>query len=152
LTGSTLTIAPNTEVSCTIANDDQPATLTLTKFVVNDSGGTRSASDWQLTAGGQLFVSGISQVVSAGTYPLSESGPGGYAPGGWSCTGSGSLTGSTLTLAPGQAASCSITNDDIAPGNSTITQVGPGTGRSARAADSNAAPTARPANHCRDAR
>jgi uncharacterized repeat protein (TIGR03803 family) len=128
LVGSTLTIAPNTEVSCTIVNDDQPATLTLTKFVQNDNGGTRSVSDWQLTASGQIFVSGISQVVGAGAYLLSESGPGGYAPSAWSCTGSGSLTGSTLTLAPGQAASCSITNDDIAPGNSMIAQLGPGTG------------------------
>ena len=128
LNGSTVTIAPNTEVACTIANDDQPARLTLTKFVTNDNGGTRSASDWQLTAGGLTFVSGISQVVGAGTYLLGESGPGGYAPSGWSCTGSGSLTGSTLTLAPGQAASCSITNDDIAPGNATITRLGPGTG------------------------
>ena len=128
LTGSTLTIAPNTEVSCTIANDDQPATLTLTKFVQNDNGGTRAAADWQLRAGGQLFVSGISQPINAGTYALAESGPGGYAASAWSCTGSGSLAGSTLTLGPGQAASCSITNDDIGKTGTTITQIGPGTG------------------------
>jgi uncharacterized delta-60 repeat protein len=127
-TGATLTIAPNTQVICTIANDDQPATLKLTKSVTNDNGGTRSVSDFQLTAGALQFVSGVGQVVPAGTYTLGESGPGGYAPSAWSCTGSGTLTGSVLTLAPGQAAECSITNDDIAPGNATFTRLGPGTG------------------------
>ncbi len=74
-TGSTLTIAPNTEVSCTIANDDQPATLTLTKFVQNDNNGTRSAADWQLTAGAQQFVSGDQSGRHAGTYTLANPGP-----------------------------------------------------------------------------
>ena len=50
--------------------------------------------------------------VNAGTYALGESGgPAGYAPGGWSCT-AGTLTGSSLVLALGQSATCTINNND----------------------------------------
>ena len=46
----------------------------------------------------------------AGTYTLAESGgPAGYTAGAWSCTG-GTLAGSSLVLAAGDSASCSITN------------------------------------------
>ena len=38
--------------TCTITNDDMPATLTLVKQVVNDDGGTAVATDWTLTAAG----------------------------------------------------------------------------------------------------
>ena len=112
MAGNVVTVPANTPVQCTIINDDQPATLTLTKIVVNDNGGAATPGSWTLTANAQPFVSGVSQTVNAGSYTLAESGgPGGYAASAWSCAG-GSLAGSTLTLLPGQAASCSITNDD----------------------------------------
>ena len=50
--------------------------------------------------------------VSAGSYDLSESGPGGYAASAWSCVG-GALSGSTVALALGESATCTIVNDDI---------------------------------------
>jgi hypothetical protein len=54
--------------------------------------------------------------VTAGTYTLSETGPSGYTAGAWECTGDGTFTPpDQLTLANGDAASCSITNDDVAP-------------------------------------
>jgi uncharacterized repeat protein (TIGR01451 family) len=45
---------------------------------------------------------------------LSESGPGGYDASNWECS-SGDLVGATLTLAAGDVATCTLTNDDTAP-------------------------------------
>ena len=76
-------------------------------------------SAWTLSATGPTSISGstgsaavTNASVNAGTYALAESGgPAGYAPGGWSCT-AGTLTGSSLVLALGQSATCTINNND----------------------------------------
>ena len=49
-------------------------------------------------------------------------GPTGYAANGWACT-DGALDGSTLTLGVGDAAVCTIVNDDIAPLLTLVKQV-----------------------------
>ena len=92
------------------------AHLTLTKTVDNSGGGTAAATDWTLSATGPTTISGstgspgvTNAVVSPGTYTLAESGPPGYTATNWSCT-DGTLTGSSLVLAAGDTASCSITN------------------------------------------
>jgi hypothetical protein len=125
LTGSSLALAPGDTASCSITNTfipPLPAHLTLTKSVVNTGGGTAAATAWTLNATGPTTISGhtgdaaiTSAAVNAGTYTLAEaSGPTGYTPSVWSCTG-GTLTGSSLALAPGDTASCSITNTFIPP-------------------------------------
>jgi cell division septation protein DedD len=99
-----------------------PAHLTLVKSVVNTGGGTALATAWTLSATGPTTISGhtgdaaiTSAAVTAGTYTLAESGgPTGYTPSAWSCTG-GTLTGSSLVLAAGGTASCSITNTYVPP-------------------------------------
>lgn len=50
----------------------------------------------------------------AGTYTLSETTLTGYAAGSWSCVKEGGtpVTGSSITLASGQRATCTINNDD----------------------------------------
>ncbi len=118
--GNTINLVGNDVATCTITNDDQAATLTLVKTVINDNGGTATVSDFPLTATGPTTITGVSGTaavtnasVSAGVYTLSEVTVAGYAAGSWSCTG-GSLAGNQLTLANGQSASCSITNDDQA--------------------------------------
>ncbi len=94
------------------------AQLTLIKKVVNDNGGTATESEFKLGASGPETISGISGdasitdvVVTPGDYVLDESGPGGYT-GTWSCT-QGVLVGSTVTVAVGDDAVCTLTNDDI---------------------------------------
>ncbi|HEX7400511.1 MAG TPA: hypothetical protein VF302_12120, partial [Candidatus Limnocylindrales bacterium] len=99
-----------------------PAHLTLTKSVDNTGGGAAAATAWTLSASGPTTISGhtgdaaiTSAAVDAGTYTLAEAGgPTGYTPSAWSCTG-GTLTGSSLVLAAGDTASCSITNTFIPP-------------------------------------
>ena len=121
LSGSNLTLAPGQTATCTINNNDIAPKLTLVKTVTNDDGGTAAASAFPLTAAGPVTITGATAAaavtnanVKVGSYTLSETGPAGYAAGAWSCTG-GSLSGSTLTLAAGDVASCSINNDDVAP-------------------------------------
>ncbi len=117
LSGGKITVAQGGNVTCTITNTAKPATLTLKKVVDNTNGGTAAPADWTLTAAGPTQVSGpgnspsvTSQSVKAGTYTLSESnGPAGYTGSTWSCTGA-TLTGSSLVLASGASATCTITN------------------------------------------
>lgn len=121
LSGNSLTLTPGQNALCTINNNDSPATLTLIKTVNNTHGGTAATADFTLKATGPTTISGTTTAaaitnatVNAGTYTLSESGPGGYAASAWSCT-SGTLTGNSLVLANGQNATCSIANADIGP-------------------------------------
>ncbi|WP_433676300.1 hypothetical protein [Microbacterium gorillae] len=118
LTGDVLTLGLGESVTCTIINDDIAPRLTLVKEVINDDGGERTAADWTLTATGESTISGVTgdgavtdAPVMAGTYELTEAGPAGYTAGAWSCDG-GTLTGSDITLAPGDDVTCTIVNDD----------------------------------------
>jgi hypothetical protein len=119
---SNITLTAGQSATCTINNNDNAPSLTLNKIVVNDNGGTSLESAWTLTANGPTTISGpgaagSTDVVSgsnfsAGTYALSESsGPSGYTPSAWTCTG-GTQNGSNITLTIGQSATCTITNND----------------------------------------
>jgi large repetitive protein len=116
LSGSNLTLTSGQVATCTITNDDIGPVLTLVKTVTDTSGGPSTVPSFTLTAAGPVTISGIttapavtSATVSAGTYALSETGPAGYTAGAWSCT-AGTLSGSNLTLALGQTATCTINN------------------------------------------
>ncbi len=128
LSGSSLVLAAGETASCSITNTVIPpaaAHLTLTKLV---SGGTALPTAWTLSASGPTPISGHSgdpaitaAAVDAGTYTLAEGGgPTGYSAGAWGCTG-GNLSGSSLVLAAGETASCSITNTVIPPAAAHLT-------------------------------
>jgi hypothetical protein len=125
------------DVTCTINNNDNAPSLILNKIVVNDNGGTAAESAWTLTANGGTAgtLSGPGAVGSTdvqsgsafktGTYALSEStGPFGYAAGSWSCVknGGSAVTGNSITLALGDSATCTITNNDQ-PGTIIIKKI-----------------------------
>ena len=121
-TGASIAVALGQSATCTITNNDIAPQLTLQKTVINDNGGTAVDTDWTLTATGPTpDVTGVegdaaitNAPVLAGVYTLSESGPDGYAPSGWVCTGAAVSDTTTVTLAPGELATCTITNDDTA--------------------------------------
>ncbi|ROS78756.1 VWA domain-containing protein [Cellulomonas sp. PhB143] len=127
---ATITLDALDTGTCAYTNVDTPAELTLVKTVTNDEGGTAEPTDWTLSAAGPTPVSGATgddavtgAEVNAGTYTLAESGgPAGYTAGAWSCTGDGALTGSSLDLGVGQAATCTIDNDDQ-PATLTLVKV-----------------------------
>lgn len=128
LTGNSLVLGNGEVASCSINNDDQPATLTLVKTVTNNDGGLAVATAWTLTATGPTTISGATgtaavtnAAVDAGTYLLSETGPPNYLAGAWSCS-AGALTGSSLVLGNGVTASCSIDNDDQKVSDLAITK------------------------------
>ncbi len=108
--------------TCTLNVDDQPATITVYKQVINDNGGTAVPSDATIivdaTDPSQSSFAGSDEgtviTVDAGEYSIdedSESMPFGYAK-----TLSAGCSGA---LSIGQSAICTITNDDQ-PGTLTI--------------------------------
>ncbi|MEJ2791568.1 MULTISPECIES: isopeptide-forming domain-containing fimbrial protein, partial [unclassified Pseudoxanthomonas] len=116
IVSDSIALAGGDIATCTITNDDQAATLTLVKTVVNVGGGTATVSDFPLTATGPTTITGVSgtaavtnAAVNAGVYTLSEVTAANYTGGSWSCT-AGTLSGNQLTLANGQSATCTIVN------------------------------------------
>ena len=114
-------IASGQTKTCTITNDDQAATLTVIKHVVNDNGGTKAASDFSMTVTGTnvqpnaTFAGaespGTTVTLNAGSYSVDEATVAGYTKTiGLNCSG---------TIANGETKSCTITNDDQ-PGTLTV--------------------------------
>ena len=110
------TIAIGQTKTCTITNDDNPATLKVIKDVINDNGGTNVPGDFTMTVSGNSpspasfpgqGSPGTTVSLDPGAYSVSESGPSGYAK-----TQSADCSG---TIAVGETKTCTITNDDIAP-------------------------------------
>src|SRR5206468_771085 len=62
------TSIPNGETrTCTVTNDDQPATLVVIKHVINNNGGPADASDFTMTVGG-----GATNVQPSASFPGAE--------------------------------------------------------------------------------
>jgi C1A family cysteine protease len=107
----TLAVAPGGVYTCTITTDDIAPTVTLTKTVVNDDGGSLTEGDFQPYIDGGPTSWDTSLSLSAGSHTVSETQVSGYSSSDWGgdCTGAGSLT-----VELGGAYTCTITNDDIA--------------------------------------
>jgi len=125
-TSTTVNLAPGSDVTCAITNDDIAPTLSLTKTLVNDHGGTLAITDFDIAIDGAEVVSGDVLPVLANTpITISELDVDGYDEGAWECTDSeglttglptaGTATGVDVTLKQGSVVSCVITNDDIQP-------------------------------------
>lgn len=115
---ATINIDSDEEVSCTFTNEVTPGTLTVTKVVVNDNGGTKVVGDFTIQVDGSPVVSGAANSFTPGLHTVSEIADVGYAA---TFSGDCSATGSIL-LNSGDNKSCTITNDDIAP-TLTVTKI-----------------------------
>jgi uncharacterized repeat protein (TIGR01451 family) len=119
-TTTSVTIDIGQSATCTIVNNDIPATLTLIKQVVNNNGGTAVATQWTLHATGPTNIAGVTgnpavtgALVHPGTYTLFETGGvAGYTASPWVCAGGTQSGPASITLALGDNATCTITNDD----------------------------------------
>jgi hypothetical protein len=117
------TIALGQQKTCTVTNDDIAPTLTVIKHVINDNGGTSVAANFTMTvtnsASPPSFPGaespGTQPTVNAGSYSVSETGPAGYS--------ASYSAGCSGTLAPGGTATCTVTNNDIAPTLTVIKHV-----------------------------
>ena len=137
-----VTLANGDDVTCTITNTTQPATLTLEKEVIN---GAAVATDWTLSAAGLTTISGVTGAttvtnapVSAGEYTLSEDGPENYMASAWTCAlteipmqnalAATSIeevvgTDNQVNLLNGQDVTCTITNTYVPPMDAAFTAV-----------------------------
>ena len=110
-TDANVTVALGETKTCTITNDDQPGTLTVNKVVINDNGGTATADDFvfQVNGGEQTPFNDGQKIVTvdAGTYTVTEPTVAGYDTTYNNCT--------ELVIPNGGSATCTITNDDVAP-------------------------------------
>ncbi len=124
--GTSVTLAPGSEVTCSIINDDIAPTLTLTKSIVNDDGGLLTVDDFEISIDGTEVTNGVANLLSAGVpYTISEVDDGGYTEGTWACVDANGLTtglptagiatGTVVELSEGAAVTCEISNNDIAP-------------------------------------
>jgi hypothetical protein len=123
---------------CGAAAHARTATLTVIKHVVNDNGGTKSASDFTLNINGvsasgpNSFAgseTGVTKTITSfGAYSVTETLPTGYAQTGtWpDCSG---------TILPGQHKTCVITNSDVPARLTVIKHVVNNNGGTKTAAD-----------------
>ena len=117
------------QVLCEVNNVPPTGTLTLTKNVVNDNGGTATAHDFTLSAGTFSAAPAVGEksvtfTVPEGSYKLGESGPTGYQAGEWSCTIGGqnySLNNGSVSVGFKQSINCAITNTAL-PGTLKLTK------------------------------
>ena len=116
---TSVTLVEGNDATCTITNTAIVPTLTLKKVVDNGSTGAPAVpADFSLTAvNGASTISGpgnsggvTDQNAIVGTYASSETGPAGYAATAWTCDGGSASTPTSVTLAPGSVAVCTITN------------------------------------------
>lgn len=122
----------NGSATCTITNSDLPTgqgAITVIKNVINDNGGTLSATDFALhvtplvlpliatvlPVDPTLVTSGQANFLAPDTYVVDEGTlPAGYTQTGISCSEAGvPVLGNVITLEAGHAYVCTITNDDI---------------------------------------
>jgi hypothetical protein len=105
-------IALGESKTCTVTNNDQAATLTVIKHVVNDSGGSALASAFTMSVTNSANPAsfpgaespGTDVNVNPGTYSVGETGPSGYTAS-YSADCSGSI-------ALGESKTCTVTNND----------------------------------------
>ena len=126
--GENITFGSGDEVTCTFTNTKR-ATLTVKKIVINDDGGTKTASDFSFQVGdgdaisfdaGENNLLGENPlVVNAGTYSVTEPAVEGYTTTYENC--------SEIILANGGSAICTITNNDVqsSSGNSSGSRARP---------------------------
>jgi uncharacterized repeat protein (TIGR01451 family) len=130
VSGSSIVLALSDIAVCTITNDDilpGPATLHIIKSITNDNGGTKLAQNFsfQVNGGSVTAFEADGQndlTLSAGTYTVTEPAVAGYAITYNNC--------SSVVILSGGSATCTITNNDIAPRlivTKTVVNIGGGT-------------------------
>jgi len=125
LAGSTVTVGDGDDVTCTVTNADEAAHLTLVKRLdplradgAEPTDFTLTATDGTTTITGTTGDSSVTRVaVPAGSYTLTETGPGGYRSV-WACLGArsqraaGNVIGApgNVVVGLGQSVRCTVVN------------------------------------------
>ncbi|OGZ65612.1 MAG: hypothetical protein A3D34_00145 [Candidatus Staskawiczbacteria bacterium RIFCSPHIGHO2_02_FULL_33_16] len=122
--GGNITLNPGDVKSCTITNNDIApieeenteiqGTITVTKVVINNNGGTKTVADFPLFVNTTPVTSGEAASFDAGTYTISETQQSGYT-----AVISGDCAEGSIVLLAGDEKNCTITNDDVAQESSS---------------------------------
>ncbi|MDP2586674.1 MAG: hypothetical protein Q8P32_02790 [Candidatus Komeilibacteria bacterium] len=108
--GGNVTLAPGDDKTCTITNNDIPATINVVKTVINDDGGNSSVGDFPLFVNSTSVVSGVTNTFAApASYTVSETADSDYTQ---VFSGDCDANG-VINLVPGDNKFCIITNNDI---------------------------------------
>jgi len=124
-----VTLNEGQNVTCTITNDDQPGTLIVKKVVVNDNGGNAVGSDFYFQVNGGepgpfLDDEALKEIsVPQGTYTVTEESAEGYEISYDNCE--------EAFIPNGGSATCTVTNNDIAPSLTLYKSVNNGDGGNA---------------------
>ncbi|MDP2668229.1 MAG: ice-binding family protein, partial [bacterium] len=108
----TPTPTPTTATQSSSASSSGEGYINIVKTVINDSGGTKTVTDFPLFVNGTQVGSGITNTfpAPAGIYTVTETGDANYVK---TYSGACDVNGQ-LNLNPGDIKLCIITNDDIA--------------------------------------
>jgi hypothetical protein len=105
----TVTISSGGNYTCTITNNDIGPQLIVNKIVINDSGATKTISNFQLLVDGTSVSSGVATTTTVGLHTVSETADFLYGVViGGDCAANG-----TITLALGDVKTCTVVNDDV---------------------------------------
>ena len=123
-----VTLDEGQSVTCTITNQDIAPELIIEKDVINDDGGDAADADFQLYVNGETADQDVSldNIVANKAYNLTEDQLSGYFQvGDVVCVDNDTAQAVThpVTLDEGQSVTCTITNDDLAPGLTVIKKV-----------------------------
>jgi hypothetical protein len=134
----TVSVGLGDDITCTITNDDQQASLTVVKHVVNSSGGTKTPANFAITINGVIAIggntfagssAGVTRTITTfGAYTVTEAPLTGYAM-------TSSSAGCTGTIQPGQDKLCVIVNDDVPATLTVVKQVVNNSGGTKSASD-----------------
>lgn len=124
-----INVANGETVSCVFTNSESP-TLTVTKVVNNNHGGTATVGSFPLKVDQTSVTSGQSNTFVSGAHTVSETQQPGYTQ--VSITGDCDANGN-VTLNNGDHKTCTITNEDIAPTLKLVKTVDNGDGGNANA-------------------
>lgn len=108
---ASINVATGETVTCIFTNSEAP-TLTVTKVVQNNHGGTATASQFPLFVDSTNVISGQTNSFAVGNHTVSETPQPGYTQ--LSITGACDAQGN-VSLSSGDHKSCTITNQDVAP-------------------------------------
>lgn len=110
-TDAVITVPPTCSTAPSSGGNPQQGTINVVKTVINDSGGTKTVTDFPLFVNGNPVISGVTNTfpAPAAAYTVTETSNANYTR-----TFSGACdSNGRLTLSPGDNKVCIITNNDI---------------------------------------
>ncbi len=112
-----VTLVSRDAKTCTITNEEKRATITVNKTVINHGSANDASHFAPYTVGATTVTLGVPTIMDAGTYTVAETTDANYTQ---TFSGDCDVNGS-VTLTPGSAKVCTITNEEQQATTGTVT-------------------------------